>query len=112
MSVNFSDYNVLTSGSPPTRDKLRCEDKARARRDWRNERLRDIATALTDRSPESSLALPAEGLLHLKKVRLECLFFFLLLCSLIKILWRRVGFGSKTSTANGCVAGLYFVGLR
>ncbi|XP_066141758.1 protein outspread isoform X2 [Euwallacea fornicatus] len=60
------DY-VVSSGSPPTRDKLRCDDKARARRDWRNERLRDIATALTDRSPESSLALPAEGLLHLKK---------------------------------------------
>ncbi|KAH1024624.1 hypothetical protein HUJ05_004084 [Dendroctonus ponderosae] len=58
---------MVSSGSPPTRDKLRCDDKARARRDWRNERLRDIATALTDRSPESSLALPAEGLLHLKK---------------------------------------------
>lgn len=58
---------LISSGSPPTRDKLRCEDKARARRDWRHERLRDIATALTDRSPESSLALPAEGLLHLKK---------------------------------------------
>ncbi|KAG5888247.1 hypothetical protein JTB14_027929 [Gonioctena quinquepunctata] len=58
---------VVSSGSPPTRDKLRCEDKARTRRDWRNERLRDIATALTDRSPESSLALPAEGLLHMKK---------------------------------------------
>lgn len=64
----FPDY-LISSGSPPTRDKLRCDDKARARRDWRNERLRDIATALTDRSPESSLALPAEGLLHLKKVR-------------------------------------------
>lgn len=61
-----SDY-IVSSGSPPTRDKLRCEDKERVRRDWRNERLRDIATALTDRSPESSLALPAEGLLHLKK---------------------------------------------
>ncbi|KAL1491141.1 hypothetical protein ABEB36_011783 [Hypothenemus hampei] len=60
------DY-MVSSGSPPTRDKLRCDDKAKARRDWRNERLRDIATALTDRSPESSLALPAEGLLHLKK---------------------------------------------
>ncbi|XP_060517884.1 protein outspread [Cylas formicarius] len=60
------DY-IVSSGSPPTRDKLRCDDKARARRDWRNERLRDIATALTDRSPESSLALPAEGLLNLKK---------------------------------------------
>ncbi|CAH1130205.1 unnamed protein product [Ceutorhynchus assimilis] len=60
------DY-IVSSGSPPTRDKLRCDDKVRARRDWRNERLRDIATALTDRSPESSLALPAEGLLHLKK---------------------------------------------
>nr|XP_023020013.1 protein outspread [Leptinotarsa decemlineata] len=58
---------IVSSGSPPTRDKLRCEDKARTRRDWRNERLRDIATALTDRSPESSLALPAEGLLHMKK---------------------------------------------
>jgi hypothetical protein len=58
---------LMSSGSPPTRDKLRCDDKARARRDWRNERLRDIATALTDRSPESSLALPAESLLHLKK---------------------------------------------
>ncbi|RZC41451.1 outspread, partial [Asbolus verrucosus] len=57
----------MSSGSPPTRDKLRCDDKARVRRDWRNERLRDIATALTDRSPESSLALPAESLLHLKK---------------------------------------------
>ncbi|KAJ3653387.1 hypothetical protein Zmor_012641 [Zophobas morio] len=61
-----NDY-LMSSGSPPTRDKLRCDDKARARRDWRNERLRDIATALTDRSPESSLALPAESLLHLKK---------------------------------------------
>ncbi|XP_044268352.1 protein outspread isoform X1 [Tribolium madens] len=61
-----NDY-LISSGSPPTRDKLRCDDKARARRDWRNERLRDIATALTDRSPESSLALPAESLLHLKK---------------------------------------------
>ncbi|CAH0558226.1 unnamed protein product [Brassicogethes aeneus] len=61
-----NDY-LISSGSPPTRDKLRCDDKARARRDWRNERLRDIATALTDRSPESSLALPSEGLLHLKK---------------------------------------------
>ncbi|CAG9825372.1 unnamed protein product, partial [Phaedon cochleariae] len=60
------DY-LMSSGSPPTRDKLRGGDKARVRRDWRNERLRDIATALTDRSPESSLALPAEGLLHLKK---------------------------------------------
>ncbi|XP_017785989.1 PREDICTED: protein outspread isoform X2 [Nicrophorus vespilloides] len=62
------DY-VMSSGSPPTRDKLRCEDKAQARvrQDWRKERFRDIATALTDRSPESSLALPAEGLLHLKK---------------------------------------------
>lgn len=72
---------MLTSGSPPTRDKLRCEDKARARRDWRNERLRDIATALTDRSPESSLALPAEGLLHLKKVQqhLFCTMFFCLI---------------------------------
>lgn len=60
---------IVSSGSPPTRDKLRCEEKVRARRDWRNERLRDIATALTDRSPESSLALPAEGLLNLKKVR-------------------------------------------
>ncbi|XP_023311180.1 protein outspread [Anoplophora glabripennis] len=58
---------IVSSGSPPTRDKLRCDDKVRARRDWRNERLRDIATALTDRSPESSLALPAEGLLNLKK---------------------------------------------
>lgn len=55
------------TGSPPTRDKLQCDDKVRARRNWRNERLRDIATALTRRSPESSLALPAEGLLHLKK---------------------------------------------
>ncbi|XP_022901858.2 protein outspread [Onthophagus taurus] len=61
-----TDY-VVTSGSPPTRDKLRCEEKAKTRRDWRHERLRDIATALTDRSPESSLALPAEGLLNLKK---------------------------------------------
>lgn len=61
-----NDY-LVSSGSPPTRDKLQCDDKARARRDWRNERLRDIATALTDRSPESSLALPAEGLLHWKK---------------------------------------------
>ncbi|XP_072376482.1 uncharacterized protein osp [Diabrotica undecimpunctata] len=65
------DY-IVSSGSPPTRDKLRCEDKARARKDWRNERLRDIATALTDQhrplqSESSSLALPAEGLLHLKK---------------------------------------------
>lgn len=68
--ICVSDY-IVTSGSPPTRDKLRCDDKARARRDWRNERLRDIATALTDRSPESSLALPAEGLLHLKKVGSE-----------------------------------------
>lgn len=55
---------------------MRCEDKARARRDWRNERLRDIATALTDRSPESSLALPAEGLLHLKKVDINPNQFF------------------------------------
>lgn len=62
----YLDY-LISSGSPPTRDKLRCDDKARARRDWRNERLRDIATALTDRSPESSLTLPAESLLHLKK---------------------------------------------
>lgn len=61
-----TDY-VVSSGSPPTRDKLQCDEKSRARRDWRNERLRDIATALTDRSPESSLALPSEGLLHLKK---------------------------------------------
>lgn len=70
---------MLTSGSPPTRDKLRCEDKARARRDWRNERLRDIATALTDRSPESSLALPAEGLLHLKKVQQHLFLYDVLL---------------------------------
>ncbi|KAF5277726.1 hypothetical protein FQR65_LT03706 [Abscondita terminalis] len=61
-----TDY-IVSSGSPPTRDKLQCDEKSRARRDWRNERLRDIATALTDRSPESSLALPSEGLLHLKK---------------------------------------------
>ncbi|KAF5287073.1 hypothetical protein FQA39_LY16058 [Lamprigera yunnana] len=61
-----TDY-MLSSGSPPTRDKLQCDEKIRSRRDWRNERLRDIATALTDRSPESSLALPSEGLLHLKK---------------------------------------------
>lgn len=65
--IFFPDY-VISSGSPPTRDKLRCEDKIKSRNDWRSERLRDIATALTDRSPESSLALPAEGLLHLKKV--------------------------------------------
>ncbi|KAK5647033.1 hypothetical protein RI129_005497 [Pyrocoelia pectoralis] len=65
-SPSRTDY-VVSSGSPPTRDKLQCDEKARARRDWRNERLRDIATALTDRSPESSLALPSEGLLHLKK---------------------------------------------
>ncbi|KAF7271366.1 hypothetical protein GWI33_015722 [Rhynchophorus ferrugineus] len=58
---------IVSSGSPPTRDKLRSEDKARAHQDWRRERLRDIATALTDRSPESSLALPAEGLLNRKK---------------------------------------------
>lgn len=59
----------MSSGSPPTRDKLRCDEKTRARRDWRHERLRDIATdIITDRSPESSLALPAEGLLNLKKV--------------------------------------------
>ncbi|XP_056631598.1 protein outspread [Diorhabda sublineata] len=65
------DY-IVSSGSPPTRDKLRCDDKVRARKDWRNERLRDIATALTDQhrplqSESSNLTLPAEGLLHLKK---------------------------------------------
>lgn len=63
----FLDY-VITSSSPPTRDKLRCEDNLKSRNDWRSERLRDIATALTDRSPDSSLALPSEELLHLKKV--------------------------------------------
>ncbi|CAG9854363.1 unnamed protein product, partial [Phyllotreta striolata] len=64
------DY-LVSSGSPPTRDKLRCDDKARARTNWRNERLRDIATSLTEHRPpaaeSTTLTLPAEGLLHLKK---------------------------------------------
>ncbi|VEN49846.1 unnamed protein product [Callosobruchus maculatus] len=100
-SSSRSEY-MVSSGSPPTRDKrdsmstsgvqpgrMASEDKpgARARRDWRHERLRDIAAALTTGAgtqdgggevkldgggrevQEQSLpALPAEQLLlHLKK---------------------------------------------
>lgn len=59
--------HTISSGSPPTRDKLQGDDKVKVRLDWRHERLRDIATALTDRSLESSLTLPSEGLLNRKK---------------------------------------------
>ncbi|XP_018320497.1 protein outspread isoform X2 [Agrilus planipennis] len=63
-----SEY-IVSSGSPPTHDKHQTEEKTLAKQDWQNERLRDIANALTERrTPEANLApLPAEGLLHLKK---------------------------------------------
>ncbi|KAK9743805.1 PH domain [Popillia japonica] len=62
-----ADY-MVTSGSPPTRDKIHLDDTVVSSRDWRKARLRDIASALTDHSSDTTVALPAEGVLNLKKV--------------------------------------------
>ena len=80
-----SDY-MVNSGS---RDKLTCNETKHCK-DWRHERFRDIATALSERSAESNLTLPAEISANLKKVRV--IFFMqenklkiIIFCKVIKI---------------------------
>ncbi|KRT84811.1 Pleckstrin homology domain containing protein [Oryctes borbonicus] len=62
----FLRTDYVIAGLPPSRDKSKHEDIACSPREWHKEKFKEMNTALTNRSTESTVATP-EGQLNLKK---------------------------------------------